>query len=74
MVNTEKIEILESLKKITISEDFAVLKKNIERVLSALIKNKYPDISESLKKNKEQTKRKIQKKYFSLIAHTNIMK
>jgi len=53
--NAEKIEILESLKKITISEDFAVLKKNRERVLSALIKNKYPDISKSLKKNKEQT-------------------
>jgi len=38
-----------------ISEYFVVLKKNRERVLSALIKNKYPDISESLKKNKEQT-------------------
>ena len=31
------------------------IKKNRERVLSALIKNKYPDISKSLKKNKEQT-------------------
>ena len=41
--NAEKIEILESLKKITISEDFEILKKNRNRVLSALIKNKYPD-------------------------------
>lgn len=38
-----------------ISEYFVVLKKNRERVLSALIKNKYPDISESLKKRSEQT-------------------